>query len=365
MLRTSTDVALTRRQVLQLGAATAVVAAWPTRRILGQLGHAAAGPLQPFLSAAELAIIDAASARIIPTDTRPGAHEAGVADYIQGLLSNLPAIDANCDGQHNAADLTAIAVRQGTSADAGCAGADVNGDGTVDAADLQSAEQALFVARPIFAGGPFSGRQPFGDFAGARPTDAFPAPSFHNAIPLSRIQRLAWTVHLDGAASVPEVADNPLATSLPDVNLRQQYRDGTAKLDQLSQSRYGKSFVQLTGAQQDQIMLQASDFTNLLTGHTIEGLLSDPIYGGNRDRIGWQLIGFDGDSQPLGYTLGFDEATQQYIERADKPNSGPNPDETCGGFSAVMTAFLTQVSSADTTKPNKKFPNPFCFGVTS
>ena len=365
MSRAPLDLALTRRQVLQLAAAGALVAAVPGRRLFAQLGRAASVPIQPFLTAAELAIVDAATARIIPTDTLPGAHEAGVADYIQGLLSNLPALDANCDDLHSAADFTAIALRQGTAAGSGCPGADVNGDGVVDAADLTSGVVSLFASRPVFAGGPFSGRQPFGDFASGHATDTFPAPEFHNAIPLSRIQRLAWTVLLDGASAVPAVASNPLATSSSDVNLRQQYRDGLAQLDQLSQSRFQKSFVQLTGAQQDQIMTQAATFTSVLTGHTIEGLMSDPIYGGNRDRIGWQLIGFDGDSQPLGYTLGFDDATQQYIERADKPNSKPNPDEDCSGFGPVMIAFLTTVSGADETKPNKVFDSPYCFEVAS
>ena len=28
--------------------------------------------------------------------------------------------------------------------------------------------------------------------------------------------------------------------------------------------------------------------------HTRQGFYADPIYGGNRDRIGWQVIGFPG-----------------------------------------------------------------------
>src|SRR3984893_3580989 len=39
-----------------------------------------------FLTDAESAIVEAACARLIPTDEDPGATEAGVVDYIDGLL---------------------------------------------------------------------------------------------------------------------------------------------------------------------------------------------------------------------------------------------------------------------------------------
>ena len=74
--------------------------------------------------------------------------------------------------------------------------------------------------RPLFGGGPFSGRTPFPDPATGTPSDQFPENSFANPLPLPRVKRLAWTVRLLGAAAVPEVADNPLATSQLDVDLR-------------------------------------------------------------------------------------------------------------------------------------------------
>ena len=36
------------------------------------------------------------------------------------------------------------------------------------------------------------------------------------------------------------------------------------------------------------------DFLPLLVTHTRQGFYADPIYGGNRDRIGWKVIGFPG-----------------------------------------------------------------------
>ena len=36
------------------------------------------------------------------------------------------------------------------------------------------------------------------------------------------------------------------------------------------------------------------DFFALLVTHTRQGFYADPIYGGNRDQVGWQVIGFPG-----------------------------------------------------------------------
>ena len=35
-------------------------------------------------------------------------------------------------------------------------------------------------------------------------------------------------------------------------------------------------------------------FFPLLVLHTRQGFFADPIYGGNRDRVGWDVIGFPG-----------------------------------------------------------------------
>lgn len=68
----------------------------------------------------------------------------------------------------------------------------------------------------------------------------------------------------------------------------------------------GKKFSQLTADQQDQTLkdleqghlkLKDADgktFFGMFLQNTVEGFFSDPIYGGNRDMIGWKLIGFPG-----------------------------------------------------------------------
>lgn len=53
----------------------------------------------------------------------------------------------------------------------------------------------------------------------------------------------------------------------------------------------------LSGLENDEIKLEGfkgKAFFELLLQNTLEGFFSDPIYGGNRDMVGWKLIGFPG-----------------------------------------------------------------------
>jgi len=346
-------------------------------------------PAYGFLTSGELAILDAATAHIVPTDDQPGARECGVIDYIQNMLTFMPGSDANCDHHVTAADITAT-VLSTRAANAACpGGGDVDGSGSVDAADAVAAEAAVFNAKPVYGGAPFSDRNPQSHFPtgttgcivchGAAPqtgaafalaarstkVDNYAPDFFMEHLPLPRLRALSWKVRILGAAGVPEVSGNPLATDpTMEVDLRRRYRDGLASLDSISLQKYGKPFVQLTVAQQSAVFDKADQvFIQLLTGHTVEGMLCAPEYGGNRNRLGWQLVGFDGDSQPEGYVVYDPTVPGNYRERADKPNSGPNPDEDCHGFSKQMNGFLTLIASNGAVQPGKKFSNPYCFDV--
>jgi gluconate 2-dehydrogenase gamma chain len=84
------------------------------------------------------------------------------------------------------------------------------------------------------------------------------------------------------------------------------YRLGIAATDAACVKQYGKPFAQLNAAHQDEVLgtldhgtlsfdaLPATAFFELLLQNTVEGFFADPIYGGNRDKIGWKLIGFPG-----------------------------------------------------------------------
>lgn len=372
-----------RRELLRLGGVAAVSALlWPRlgpglARAVGALEAGTGG----FLTAAELATLDAAAAVLLPTDDRVGAREVGVVDYIQALLSFMPGTDANCDLHVNAADVTAVALRAaGRPADKCPGGGEVTGDGAVDEADVGAAAVAVFRARPMFGGGPFSGRtaQPHAPVgpapcnvchgppgaggytrAGQNPpgVDAVPRNAFREFLPLTRLQALSWTVRLLGGEDVAELKDNPLAVELPGVGLRHKYRVGLAALDAAS----GASFAALSTEEQRMVLdLADPDFVTLLTQHVIEGTLCAPEYGGNRGLRGWALAGFDGDSQPLGYTVYDDAAPGNYRERPEKPNSGPNPGQDCGGFSSAMDTFLGLISAG---AGGRRLGDPYCLGV--
>jgi gluconate 2-dehydrogenase gamma chain len=55
-------------------------------------------------------------------------------------------------------------------------------------------------------------------------------------------------------------------------------------------------FASLSPAEQDAQLksIETSRFFQLLHTHTIEGMFSDPMHGGNAGLIGWQLVGYPG-----------------------------------------------------------------------
>ena len=55
-------------------------------------------------------------------------------------------------------------------------------------------------------------------------------------------------------------------------------------------------FASLSAADQDTKLqsIEKSRFFQLLRTHTIEGMFSDPMHGGNAGLIGWQLVGYPG-----------------------------------------------------------------------
>lgn len=182
---------------------------------------------QGFFDASQRATLEAAMARIIPTDDTPGAREAGTIDFLDRYLSGIDHVRAKPDG-------SGFERLEGRTAD-------------------------------------------------------------------------AWRQRI--------------------AQLRQTYLDGLGELDRVSQEQFGSDFVELDEASQDRVLavlerpdragdmdepwspsdheadepaLQQTnaelelDFFPLLAFHTRQGFYADPIYGGNRDRMGWKVIGFPG-----------------------------------------------------------------------
>jgi gluconate 2-dehydrogenase gamma chain len=65
------------------------------------------------------------------------------------------------------------------------------------------------------------------------------------------------------------------------------YREGLKSLE---------GIATLAPAEQDARLkaIETSTFFRMLRQHTIEGMFSDPLHGGNAGLIGWQLIGYPG-----------------------------------------------------------------------
>ncbi|MDE1188083.1 MAG: gluconate 2-dehydrogenase subunit 3 family protein [Pantoea sp.] len=84
------------------------------------------------------------------------------------------------------------------------------------------------------------------------------------------------------------------------------YRKGLLELDNHCLSLFGKSFTTLSHDAQDSYLekMESGEFkyptfsSEVLFGqflsNVMEGFLADPIYGGNRNMVGWKMIGFPG-----------------------------------------------------------------------
>jgi len=106
-------------------------------------------------------------------------------------------------------------------------------------------------------------------------------------------------------AGVVNYIDLALAGAYAD--LQDFYRRGIAQLDAYCRKTHSRPFAQMEAARQDEVIAaleqgKAAGFTwptaqaffNTLRTHTMEGMFSDPIYGGNKDFAGWRLVGFPG-----------------------------------------------------------------------
>ena len=271
---------LSRRQFLKAAGAVAALASLPV--IGAQRSWAFAHGR--YFTRHEFDTLGALCDRILPPDTDPGASELGAARYISRMLT------------------------------------------------------ALDRHRPrIFAGGPFSGRNPYPDNDVGAPSKKRPRNSFRRFTPLTRLQELAWRAELYGSASVPEVAVLDAQFGGPKKGLRDVYREGLAKVDEVSIAMRSASYVDLGAADQDAVFTALDQgafapdprrggktFVDLLIGHTIEGCFSAPEYGGNHTRrhipAGWQMLRLQGDVQPLGYSI---------FSHADRRSTSNGPSCRC------------------------------------
>ncbi|MGB2693729.1 MAG: gluconate 2-dehydrogenase subunit 3 family protein [Dehalococcoidia bacterium] len=279
---------MSRRTFLKATSAGAVVLLAPwTLEACGDGEH-----IVTFLNEHERATVQAAAARLLPTDGAAGSSGLDAVQYIENLLTAF---------EHD--------------------------------------------PPTIYAGGPFSGRAPFPDGATGQPSDTFPDDAFVQFLPLSRTKELAWRIRLYGSTGVTGGDFNDAVLG-PTAGFRAQYRRGVRDLDAKSKELFSKNFVGLSALDQDQVLTEGDqEFAQLLLEHAIEGRYAAPEYGGNTDLAGWQSIGHDGDSQPLGYAI-YDEGSERYNERPEKPLSTPNPGEDSSGIQGDVLEFVDAIVGA-------------------
>ena len=87
---------------------------------------------------------------------------------------------------------------------------------------------------------------------------------------------------------------------------REFFRAGIESTNQWTQKTYGKDFDRLNEAERIEAMkaleegkpefagFKSSMFFDQLLQLTMEGFFADPIYGGNRNKVAWKMIGFPG-----------------------------------------------------------------------
>ena len=138
---------------------------------------------------------------------------------------------------------------------------------------------------------------------------AFRVLSAEQAIEIEAIAaQILPTTDTPGAreAGVIYFIDHALATF--DRSSRRDYQRGLADLQTRVARKFppARRFSELDAARQVDVLreIEKTPFFETVRSHTVAGFLADPQYGGNRNEVGWKLIGFDiapTHQPPFGY----------------------------------------------------------------
>lgn len=154
----------------------------------------------------------------------------------------------------------------------------------------------------------------------------------------------ARTIEAISARVIPGTPDDPGARQAGVVyyidralagfhrDLQTLYRNGLRLLAERCHG-FGATFPELPEDEQDRVLRElesektadggrtpAALFFAVVRQHVIHGLFGDPAYGGNRDYVGWKLVGFPGaqwEYSPEQMEPGFDARTIPIISLAD------------------------------------------------
>ncbi len=316
----------------------------------GQVALATADQPGFFLSTTRMATCAAACARLVPTgsnpSTDPGANEAHAAIFIDRFLASfqeLPASVAN------------------------------NPD--------------------VWIQGRFSGRNPYPDNTDGKPSSNYPPDEMLNSagqmqlLPLSSAQALIWKVRLYGEQALKGAPNGAWATqvlngTIPGLvpgGLRKLYSDGLDAFDSWSQQLTMQPFASAPATEQDLMLAVAGNVVVDAVGPNLPSLpvapppaaealfptlLRDtfaacyglPEYRGLHSNPLWTLIGYDGDTQPLGNSIygedlpgdndGFGDGV--YVIKGGyheyRPVSYPDPDDGTLMTPSQINQLMTMLS---------------------
>ncbi|AEH38474.1 gluconate 2-dehydrogenase subunit 3 family protein [Halopiger xanaduensis] len=140
-------------------------------------------------------------------------------------------------------------------------------------------------------------------FAGENPTDPFESETDDTA---GEEVQISWA---EESPASTQGWQYPLSPN-------EAYDQGIHAVEEYVQSEYdADSFTGLDEDQQDEVVaaleadevgpfddldIDAEGFFLMVRQNTLEGMFSDPMYGGNREMIGWRLKGFPGTPGALG-----------------------------------------------------------------
>jgi hypothetical protein len=134
-----------------------------------------------------------------------------------------------------------------------------SGTGDWSAADVGADNYILTLlsgAGRIYAGGPYRSR-------------------FSRFQRLSRVKRIGWSREVK--------------------RLRTVYAQGLAQLDSMARGNFAAAPPTLQDSILTELDDSGSDFFSALYNHTLEGVYSHPVYGGNKGYRAWKAFGYAGD----------------------------------------------------------------------
>jgi len=116
----------------------------------------------------------------------------------------------------------------------------------------------------------------------------------------------SWGTHGRNYRQGPWPEGTPQQGYQSQLTPQEVYRYAIPEINAYCEKQHGKVFAALDGAQQDAVLTLLDEgkldlvsvsprlFFNMLLDNTKSGFFADPMYGGNRDKVGWKLVGFPG-----------------------------------------------------------------------